>query len=110
LNELEHYDKSKSYQVLNSIYAIYLLADALPTFDTSEITKPLSESSKINLISVCTEFREFLKKFPLTPIVDVGSKLQNDQLLKLSGSAGPNTSNAQTSALADAFALRGSNV
>lgn len=100
----------KSFQILNSIYGTYLLADGKPIFDVGEITRPLSNSSRINLDKICVEFREFLEKHPLDLEVDAGSIILKDQLLKVSGSAGPNHRNAQVSALADAHSLKNSKV
>lgn len=100
----------KSFQILNSIYSIYLLADAQPIFDVGEITRPLSKESKINLKQICNDFKNFLKEYPLNFNDDVGSLLQSDTLLKVSGSAGPNHMNAQVSALADAHALVSSDI
>jgi hypothetical protein len=77
-NHDRNYGNGKSFQILNSIYGTYLLANASPIFDVGQITKPLSKSSRINLNKICIEFREFIKKHPLKRDVNTDSIVRND--------------------------------
>jgi len=102
------------FQLLNTLYSVYLLANGVPEFDVKSITADLKAEHRSNLHHLCSEFDEFLRIHPIGDRVSfnefVFGKIQSEVLLKISSSAGPNASNAMESAIADAHALRQSDV